>query len=60
LAQLVQECSVMTRARSWTDVYTVQEVIDPRETRPTLCRALEVLEGKEEKLPDNKRSIKPA
>ena len=60
LAKLVEEFTVMTRARSWTDLYIVQEVIDPRETRPTICKALEALEDKEEKLPENKRSIKPA
>ena len=60
LAQLVEEFSVMTCAKVWTNPYTVNEVIDPRETRPTLCKALEALEDKEERLPENRRSIKPA
>ena len=60
LAQLIEEFSVMTCAKVWTTHYTVHEVIDPRETRPTLCKAIEALEDKEERLPENRRSIKPA
>ena len=60
LAILKDQFSVMTCARLWTPVYTVQEVIDPRETRPTIIRTLQALENKHEELPDNKRAIKPA
>ena len=60
LAQLVEEFSVMTCAKLYTSLYTVNEVIDPRETRARICKGLELLENKAEKLPKNRRSIKPA
>ncbi|MDY7036400.1 MAG: carboxyl transferase domain-containing protein, partial [Thermodesulfobacteriota bacterium] len=60
LAILKDQFSVMTCARLWTPIYTVQEVIDPRETRPTIIRTLQALENKHEELPDNRRAVKPA
>lgn len=60
LAILKEQFSVMTCARFWTPIYTAQEVIDPRETRPVIIRTLEALENKMEVLPENKRAIKPA
>lgn len=60
LAILQEQFSVMTNARFWTPMYTVQEVIDPRETRPSIIRSLQALEDKYEFLPENKRAIKPA
>jgi len=60
LAQLIKEFSVMTCAKTWTTHYTVNEVIDPRETRTVICKALKALEYKSEKLPANRRNIKPA
>jgi acetyl-CoA carboxylase carboxyltransferase component len=44
----------------WTTYYTVHEVIDPRDTRPRIIKALRALVNKREELPDRKRSIKPA
>jgi len=60
LAILQEQFSVMTCARFWTPIYTVQEVIDPRETRPVIIRTLQALENKHKFLPENKRAIKPA
>jgi acetyl-CoA carboxylase carboxyltransferase component len=59
LAVLQEQFSVMTNARFWTPLYTVQEVIDPRETRPIIIRSLKALACKQEVLPENKRAIQP-
>ena len=60
LAVLQEQFSVLTCARFWTTLYTSQEVIDPRETRPVLINALKILEDKLDILPKNKLPIKPA
>jgi len=52
--------SVMTMGKIFTQWYTVHEVIDPRDTRPRIIRALRASAGKREELPDKKRYIKPA
>jgi acetyl-CoA carboxylase carboxyltransferase component len=52
--------SVMTMGQAWTTYYTVHEVIDPRETRPRIIRAIEATQNKSEQLPEKKRYIKPA
>ena len=57
---LKEQFSVMNLAKFWTSYYTAHEVIDPRETRPRIIRALEAVQSKIEELPEKKRSIKPA
>jgi acetyl-CoA carboxylase carboxyltransferase component len=60
LSILKEQFSVMNLAKQWTTYYTVHEVIDPRDTRPRIVRALESIRDKQEELPQKKRSIKPA
>jgi len=60
LSILKEQFSVMNLAKHWTTYYTVHEVIDPRETRPRIIKALQATRNKQEYLPDKKRSIKPA
>lgn len=60
VARLVEDFSVLNCAKSWTTLYTVDEVIDPRETRMVICKALRALENKKEVLPVNRKAIKPA
>jgi methylmalonyl-CoA decarboxylase subunit alpha len=60
LIPLKEQFSVMNMARAYTTYYTVHEVIDPRETRIHIIKALHASEGKIEELPDKKRYIKPA
>jgi methylmalonyl-CoA decarboxylase subunit alpha len=60
LGVLKEQFSVMNLAKVWTSYYTTHEVIDPRETRPRIIRALQAAQGKREELPLKKRSIKPA
>jgi hypothetical protein len=50
----------MTMGKAWTTYYTVHEVIDPRDTRPRIVKAIAALVHKHEVLPHKKRSIKPA
>lgn len=57
---LKEQFSVLTLGKFWTTYYTVHEVIDPRDTRPRIIKALRALVNKREELPDRKRSIKPA
>ncbi len=52
--------SVMTLGKSFTDWYTVHEVIDPRETRLRIINALHASADKHEDTPDKRRYIKPA
>lgn len=60
--QLAEQFSVWGRGKDWTGPYTVHEAIDPRDTRRKICRALEIMENKDEEiiLPDEKHSIEPA
>lgn len=60
LGALKEQFSVLNLARTWTSYYTTHEVIDPRETRPRIIRALKLTREKREELPRKKRSIKPA
>jgi acetyl-CoA carboxylase carboxyltransferase component len=51
--------------RSIIDVYIaaghdmIDDVIDPRETRPTICRALELAEGKRVERPWKRSGVVP-
>ncbi len=52
--------SVMTMGKIYTDWYTVHEVIDPRDTRSRIVRALHASADKYEEVPERRRYIKPA
>jgi acetyl-CoA carboxylase carboxyltransferase component len=52
--------SVMTLGKSFTDWYTVHEVIDPRETRQRIINALHFSADKKEDVPERRRYVKPA
>jgi acetyl-CoA carboxylase carboxyltransferase component len=60
LTPLKEQFSVMNMAKLYTTTYTVNEVIDPRETRAYIVRSLHAMANKREKLPEKKRYIKPA
>jgi len=57
---LKKEFSVMTFGKLYTTWYTVNEVIDPRETRSRIVKALHATLNKMEKMPEKRRYIKPA
>ena len=57
---LKEHFSVMTMSKMFTTYYTVHEVIDPRETRSKIVKALRASFYKSEKLPEKRRFIKPA
>ncbi len=52
--------SVMTMGKIFTHWYTVHEVVDPRDTRSRIIKALRASVDKREEMPDRKRYIKPA
>jgi acetyl-CoA carboxylase carboxyltransferase component len=60
LSILKEEFSVMKLAKNWTTYYTAHEVIDPRDTRSRIVKAIALLQNKKEYLPEKKRAIKPA
>ena len=60
LTPLKEQFSVMNFAKGFTHYYTVHEVIDPRETRPRIIKALYASMNKREELPEKKRFVKPA
>jgi len=60
LKPLKDSFSIMNLARYFTIIYTVHEVIDPRNTRTYIINALKATSHKREKLPEKKRFIKPA
>ena len=60
LSILKEQFSVMTFGKSYTTWYTVHEVIDPRETRSRIVKALHATAHKDEKMPEKRRYIKPA
>lgn len=60
LGILKEQFSVLNMGKFWNTYYTVHEVIDPRDTRPKIIKALRALAHKQEELPEKKRSIKPA
>jgi acetyl-CoA carboxylase carboxyltransferase component len=57
---LREEFSVMTFGKLFTTWYTVNEVIDPRETRSRIIHALHATVNKRESMPEKRRFIKPA
>ena len=57
---LKEQFSVMTTGKLFTTYYTVHEVIDPRETRSRIIKALRSSFNKVENMPDKRRFIKPA
>jgi len=60
LSILKEQFSVMTFGKIFTTWYTVHEVIDPRETRSRIVKALQATMDKQEEVPEKKRYIKPA
>jgi acetyl-CoA carboxylase carboxyltransferase component len=60
LSILREQFSVMTMGKIFTSWYTVHEVIDPRDTRPRIIKALHAMADKSEKYPEKRRFIKPA
>jgi len=60
LGILKEQFSVLNMGKFWHTYYTVHEVIDPRDTRSKIIKALRALTGKREERPERKRSIKPA
>jgi acetyl-CoA carboxylase carboxyltransferase component len=60
LIPLKEQFNVMNFAKSFTTFYTVHEVIDPRETRPRIIKALRASRNKREEVPEKNRFIKPA
>jgi acetyl-CoA carboxylase carboxyltransferase component len=57
---LKEQFSVMNLAKNWTTYYTAHEVIDPRDTRLRIIRAIKATMNKKEELIEKRRSIKPA
>ena len=57
---LKEQFSVMNMGKQYTGYYTVQEVIDPRETRPRIIRALRAAVNKRVESLERRRYIKPA
>ncbi len=60
LSILKEQFSVLNMGKIFTTYYTVHEIIDPRETRPRVIRALRATIDKSEKVPGKRRFIKPA
>jgi acetyl-CoA carboxylase carboxyltransferase component len=60
LSILKEQFSVMNMGKGFTHWYTVHEVIDPRDTRPRIIRALRASRNKREEIPEKRRFIKPA
>lgn len=60
LGILKEQFSVLTMGKAFTTYYTIHEVIDPRDTRPRIIRAIEATLNKHEELPEKKGYIKPA
>ncbi len=60
LGILREQFSVLNLAKHWTTYYTAHEIIDPRDTRSKIIRALQSLAKKQEPLPKKNRFIKPA
>jgi acetyl-CoA carboxylase carboxyltransferase component len=60
LAPLKAGMNVMNGAASFNTYYTVQEVIDPRDTRAYVVRGLRTMANKREEPPEKKRFVKPA
>lgn len=60
LSILKEQFSVFNMGKLFTTYYTVHEIIDPRETRPRIIKALRAAADKSEKVPEKRRFIKPA
>jgi acetyl-CoA carboxylase carboxyltransferase component len=60
LSILKEQFSVMTLGKIFTSWYTVHEVIDPRETRSRIIKALRATMDKREEMPEKRRYVKPA
>jgi len=60
LNPLKEQFSVMNMAKAFTSYYTVHEVIDPRDSRAHIIKALRASADKCEPLPEKKRYVKPA
>ena len=60
LSILKEQFSVMTMGKVFTSYYTVHEVIDPRDTRARIIKALRASMNKRERLPQKRRFVKPA
>ncbi len=60
LSILKEHFSVMTMGKTFTTYYTVHEVIDPRQTRARIVKALRATANKHEEVPQKRRFIKPA
>ncbi len=60
LAPLKAGFNVMNSARTFNSMYTVNEVIDPRDTRSYVVRSLRAMVNKREEQPEKKRFVKPA
>ncbi len=58
-AELVEELRSKMRAFPTAKVYGFDDVIDPRDTRPTLIQALESLPKKDPHLPPKKHGVSP-
>ena len=60
-----KKAELIANFRELIDVYVaagndmIDDVIDPRETRPTICRALEMAEGKQVERPYKKSGVVP-
>jgi acetyl-CoA carboxylase carboxyltransferase component len=57
---LRDQFSVLNFGKVFTTWYTVQEIIDPRDTRSRIVKALHATANKREELPEKRRYIKPA
>jgi acetyl-CoA carboxylase carboxyltransferase component len=57
---LRERFSVMNMAKGFTHRYTVHEIIDPRDTRPRIIRALRAMADKHETVPEKRHWVKPA
>lgn len=57
---LKEQFSVFNMGKLFTTYYTVHEIIDPRESRPKIIKALRATIDKSEKVPEKRRFIKPA
>lgn len=60
LGVLREQFSVLTMGKGYGHYYTVQEVIDPRDTRTRIIKALRAAVDKSEQTLERRRYIKPA
>ena len=60
LSILKEQFSVLNFAKIFTTYYTVHEIIDPRDTRSRIIKALHASKNKREEVPEKRRFVKPA